>query len=230
MISLRAIIGLIFILLLSSLNVYAADITYQGKVIDADTKKPIEGAVVVAVWDEERAFITGPDTRTKESKKTLTDKNGEFTITGPKCEVDYMNPYISFLFGIYYVKSPRFKIYKSGYERFPEKYTFRAYTYIDKRAGLEGIIIEVWEKEEEYYKQYQSRLAKPIEREGKLIYDATFGVSFFPMKDPEQRLRSLDIPFDYPDDVMRIGKDETACSKFFSERYTVIGLKKIKMK
>ncbi len=41
------LIGVILILFLVILT-HASDRTYQGRVIDADTKKPVEGAVVVA--------------------------------------------------------------------------------------------------------------------------------------------------------------------------------------
>jgi hypothetical protein len=54
---------------------------YRGKVIDADTKEPIEGAVVVAVWTREApTFPTGEDVVFKKARETVTDKNGEFSI------------------------------------------------------------------------------------------------------------------------------------------------------
>lgn len=117
--SLRTIIGLIFLLL--SINAHAADITYQGKVIDADTKEPIEGAVVVAVWDEERATPAGPTSRLKDVKETLTDKNGMWLIKGPKGgEVGNIKAGFSFLTGTYFTTPPVFIVFKPGYCSWPK--------------------------------------------------------------------------------------------------------------
>ncbi len=53
---------------------------YKGKVIDADTKEPIEGAVVVAIWIREVSHFNVTDEIFKKARETLTDKNGEFSI------------------------------------------------------------------------------------------------------------------------------------------------------
>ena len=53
---------------------------FRGKVIDAQTKTPIEGAVVVVIYMKHE-FISGPgggSTVPMNAKETLTDKNGEF--------------------------------------------------------------------------------------------------------------------------------------------------------
>ena len=42
------------------------DKTFRGKVIDSDTKEPIEGAVVVAYWYEARSTLLGESTRMKD--------------------------------------------------------------------------------------------------------------------------------------------------------------------
>jgi hypothetical protein len=73
---------LFVVVLFFSTSVYGA--TFKGKVIDADTKEPIEGAVVVASWLEERADIAGSTSELKDVKETLTDKNGEWMIKGPR--------------------------------------------------------------------------------------------------------------------------------------------------
>ena len=63
---------------------------FRGRVIDAETKQPIEGAVVVVLY--KKWGFGGPgggNTLPFDAKETLTDKNGEFyfpsytTIIGP---------------------------------------------------------------------------------------------------------------------------------------------------
>ena len=72
--SLRTIAGLITLLLLANQSACAADRTFRGKLIDAETLKPIEGAVVVAVWRETQAFLIASTTDFKDAKETLTDR------------------------------------------------------------------------------------------------------------------------------------------------------------
>lgn len=94
--------------------------TFKGKVIDADTKEPIEGAVVVASWSEERATVTGPTSRSKDVKETLTDKNGEWEVKGPKGgEVGNVKSIFSFLTGMYFTNPPVFIVFKPGYCSYP---------------------------------------------------------------------------------------------------------------
>ena len=47
---------------------------FEGKVIDADTKEPIKGAVVLAVYSYEIYGIAGANTIIKDGQETLTDK------------------------------------------------------------------------------------------------------------------------------------------------------------
>ena len=53
---------------------------FEGKVIDADTKEPIEGAVVLAVYSYEIYSFAGSNAVIKDGQETLTDKNGEFRL------------------------------------------------------------------------------------------------------------------------------------------------------
>lgn len=84
---------------------------FQGKVIDAETKEPIEGAVVVVVY-KKHTLISGPGggyTTEIKTKETLTDQKGEFhfssytTVIQPNSIEDYAE----------------FIIYKPGYGNFP---------------------------------------------------------------------------------------------------------------
>lgn len=53
---------------------------FEGKVIDVDTKGPIEGAVVLAVYHNTVHTIAGSNTYAVDAQETLTDANGEFKI------------------------------------------------------------------------------------------------------------------------------------------------------
>src|SRR3989338_7708901 len=76
--------ALVFVFLLSSRS-FAGWLIYhkpefKGKVIDAETKEPIEGAVVVVVYNK-HTLISGPGgghSSVIKVKETLTDKKGEF--------------------------------------------------------------------------------------------------------------------------------------------------------
>lgn len=92
-----------------------ADGPYRGKVIDAETKEPIEGAVVVAVWwNEVLKFYSGwpkAETYFADAKEALTDQNGEFEMPG----------YVVGAVGItkFGIQWPRFFIFKPGYSHYP---------------------------------------------------------------------------------------------------------------
>ncbi len=91
-----AIIGFVFIS-----SAYAGWFIYskpafRGRVIDAETKKPIEGAVIVVLYY--KYYLVGsPAGRSAHvlnAKETLTDENGEFYISSyfaitPLSEEDY---------------------------------------------------------------------------------------------------------------------------------------------
>lgn len=53
---------------------------FYGKVIDADTKEPIEGAVVLAVYHLTRYTLAGESDFIVDGQEALTDKNGEFKL------------------------------------------------------------------------------------------------------------------------------------------------------
>ncbi|MBI5676507.1 MAG: hypothetical protein HZC48_11920 [Nitrospirae bacterium] len=88
---------------------------FSGKVIDLETKEPIEGAVVVVIWW--KRVITGspggPTTYLQDIKETLTDKNGKY----------YMEEYKGFTINpLATIKNPEFLIYKPGYCVLPESF------------------------------------------------------------------------------------------------------------
>jgi len=95
------------------------DATFRGRVIDADSKEPIEGAVVVTYWLKAWQTISGEKTELKDVKEILTDKNGEWSISGLKGQENDPHPYLSFFLFLSYIREPAFIIYKPGYCSFP---------------------------------------------------------------------------------------------------------------
>ncbi len=86
---------------------------FSGKVVDAETKEPIEGAVVLVVWNKAiYGSPGGPLTYFEEAKETLTDKNGDFFIE--KYNGVIINPLARIR-----DLDVRILIYKPGYCKFP---------------------------------------------------------------------------------------------------------------
>ena len=95
--------------------------TFRGRVIDADTKEPIEGAVVVASWYKESWIPLGENlVKLKDVKETLTDKNGQWSIRGPSGSGVNSLFYGFAVAGIFYhTREPGFIIFKPGYCSWP---------------------------------------------------------------------------------------------------------------
>ena len=102
---------------------------WHGKVIDAKTKQPIEGAAVVAVFGKDcPALGSGPVEYFYDAKETLTDKNGDFYIPVFRS--------ITFICGI---RFPEFTIFKPGYGSFPQYQVSPKSSFISE----EGTVVEL---------------------------------------------------------------------------------------
>ena len=105
---------------------------WHGKVIDAETKQPIEGAAVVAVFTKGYialgSYVGGVFL---DAKETLTDKNGEFKIPS----VIYLE--IPFFREIQI--GPEFTIFKPGYGSFPQYQVSPKSSFISE----EGTVVEL---------------------------------------------------------------------------------------
>ncbi len=55
---------------------------YEGKVIDAETRKPVEGVVVLGVWYKEAPTVAGAVSSYYDARETVSDRNGDFRIPG----------------------------------------------------------------------------------------------------------------------------------------------------
>lgn len=190
--------------------VIAKERTFRGKIIDFDTKGALEGAVVVAYWVN---FRGAPSI--KDVKEALTDNNGEWSLVGEEGDGPRPHPIPSFTQRISDdILQPQFMILKPGYEAFHIKkgiyWSLVAYPHIDRKQGLGGIILSIEEKEERAIRELYHKAPQ------------AYGLPFIPMKDPEKRLRNLEIPFDYPKNVKRLTPHKTG----FLHQYTLIGLKR----
>ncbi len=82
---------------------------YRGRVIDTDTKQPIEGAAVLAVWYSVTPTIGDKVDTYLDAEETLTDKDGRFVIG--------KHAPISFRPG--WVRGPDITIFYPGYGSYP---------------------------------------------------------------------------------------------------------------
>ena len=120
------LIGVILILFLVIFT-HASDRTYQGKVIDADTKEPIEGAVVLVYWWEEKGAFLGSLERLKDVKETLTDRDGKWSIVGPESDKKkIVRGMLSTIAIVWAIRNPGFVIFKPGYCSWPNGFSIEA--------------------------------------------------------------------------------------------------------
>lgn len=80
---------------------------WRGRIVDIETKTPIEGAVVVAVWERVWRTPAGDNVKFYEAKEVLTDKDGNYEV--PAYKPVNVVPLMS------YMRGPRFIIFKPGY-------------------------------------------------------------------------------------------------------------------
>jgi hypothetical protein len=100
-------LAMAFIVLMLVMSASSFSYTYKGRVVDAETKEPIEGAVVVAHWNKEK---------------------GMFIETGPKGHVsgDPLYVIVSHIPFVYYTLKPNFIVFKPGYCSWPRGFGIAA--------------------------------------------------------------------------------------------------------
>ena len=87
---------------------------YQGNVLEDGTGKPIEGAVVLAVWHVNYGFPTGGHvSKFFDVVETVTDKRGRFRI-------DRIIGFSWWPFSS--LKTPKFLVYLPGYDTYPNRF------------------------------------------------------------------------------------------------------------
>ena len=98
----KLIVFVVFGLILFSASLTSAlpSGPWKGRIIDIETKEPLEGAVVLAVWMRAYRTPAGDNTYYYNSKEVLTDKDGRFEI--PSYKPINLLPIIS------YIREPEF--------------------------------------------------------------------------------------------------------------------------
>lgn len=128
MIRTGVILSFLLMIIISTLGcVYAVryDGPYRGKVIDAETREPLEGVVVLGVWYREYHTPAGAVHKFYDAKETVTDKNGEFSILGLGLRViTNVIPMHVMIFkaGYDHVASPWDGLKNWGYKGYEESY------------------------------------------------------------------------------------------------------------
>lgn len=85
-------------------ELYRADRDIRGRVIDADTREPIQGVVVHAIWVTKTNSPAGPLSHFNDLHETITDPKGEFLIPGKGTKI------------MSNLSSPGICIFKAGYD------------------------------------------------------------------------------------------------------------------
>jgi hypothetical protein len=193
----------------------ACERIYQGKVIDADTLQPLEGARVKASWWEYQGnFVVGDDSRPYLVKKTLTDNNGDWQIKGPKgfSRRNNLIRIISLITRQFFPGEPVFGFGMSGYYGYGEAPGgFLAYP-VDE-IKIKGIALyrpgNTHDEERAYFNRFINVTPLII------------------VEKPDQKLRNLDFSFQYPPDMSKIPTVGIFYKKGQFKAYTVVGLKRI---
>jgi len=86
---------------------------YRGLIIDSDTKTPLAGAVVVALWVRERVYPFQVNTEHYAVRETVTDAEGRFVMEVKDIEESAPRR----------TRKPGFLVFLPSYGTFPYQYT-----------------------------------------------------------------------------------------------------------
>lgn len=126
----RRILGLALLLLAlggcSARGSHAAG-PYRGRVVDAETKEPLVGAVVLMSWYRMAPGLGHASSSFVDAEETLTDERGEFVVG--------KNPPIN-LMPLTWLSTPDLTIFQPGYGYFPRYFSTQPPLPSDGFAGL----------------------------------------------------------------------------------------------
>lgn len=180
---------------------------WKGRVIDAETKEPLEGAVVLAVWERYYRTPMGDDPYFYEAKEVLTDKDGRFD----------MPWYVSFnlLPLISYIEGPEFTIFKPGYGSIAalnNPYSWLSiyaigpselpYDEFGQETTATGYVVHYSVKRKKKYSEGLIYQGEGCRKKIEAMKDTTpFSIDFLyiPMTGAKEKLEKLDVPLDCPE-------------------------------
>ena len=111
-------------------------VAYHGKVVDAETGEPIEGAVVVVAWHKKPFLAMDSPQYFHNAREVLTDAEGKFSVDASP-GIDW-NPLT------YILKDPSIAIFKPGYGPFPTGHVKETSIEKTKKALLEmGTVVKL---------------------------------------------------------------------------------------
>jgi hypothetical protein len=193
---------------------------WKGKVLDAKTKKPIEGAVVAAIWYREYDTRFTPFVDFHEAKEVLTDKDGYFEIpayteTGEskkswrKPQIQMPEGPIEFFVSGPIIRNPEFIIYKPSYNSYPKRaelIIFAAEPFdVDYRKFYSQKIndeeVTIFGKDSKSFPEglvYSAFGCFPVMGKFSKKTNFSFKSVFLPLDKAKDLIEKLDIPLDCP--------------------------------
>lgn len=173
---------------------------FKGKVIDSETKEPIEGALVIAVYDKSILNPAGSITDEIKAKEVFTDKKGEYVISS----------YTTIIQPFSTVGATTFHVFKFGYKNppaltiwaLPEGLAYPTYRFSN---ALLKRIDDKWDQDFKIWLKEQSDIPeekKSMYTRGNTVKYIVLYLPIVPMKNAKENLQSLQVPFfEIPEDV-----------------------------
>jgi hypothetical protein len=124
-----------YLLLLLLFTSTSCDAKITGTVVDAETVKPIEGAVVLVEWTTQKGLPGLSYTSSYKVVEKVTDAEGKFEVSG------VLNPLAD---------DPNITVYKKGYVAWNNEFIFPDYSKRTDFTLNDGYTYEMVKFEEEY--------------------------------------------------------------------------------
>jgi len=150
--SLTPCLALLLVFMLGSCS---AEVT--GTVVDAETGKPIEGAVVLVEWTMTKGMPGMTHTQPYEIEEVVSKKDGTFKIK------KLLNPLLNL---------PRVTIYKKGYVAWNNEYVFPTWSKRKNYKYEDGMVIRLELFKKEYSRKDHVNFIIDMTHWGKLINEA----------------------------------------------------------
>ena len=136
------ILFLVILLMTISLSTAKGYAGINGTVVDNDTGKPIEGAIVLVEWTKTKGVPGMTHTESYKVVEKVTNNVGKFTISG------VLNPLVS---------RPNITVYKKGYVAWNNKFIFPDYAKRTDFAWQKSYVFKLAKFKDNYsYIKHQS--------------------------------------------------------------------------